>query len=84
MDAQLVGLNAEGRRVPRRGLRGPDGDGTVVGEVTSGALSPTLGYSVAMAYVDTGSAEPGTERGGRPRQAGAVRGRRTAVLQAAK
>ncbi|HNP16410.1 MAG TPA: glycine cleavage T C-terminal barrel domain-containing protein, partial [Terrimesophilobacter sp.] len=34
--------------------------GTPVGEVTSGALSPTLGYPIAMAYVDAAYVEPGT------------------------
>jgi aminomethyltransferase len=29
-----------------------DGSGAVIGIVTSGALSPTLGYPIAMAYVD--------------------------------
>ena len=33
----------------------------VVGTVTSGALSPTLGYPIALAYVDAGLREPGTE-----------------------
>ena len=32
----------------------------VVGEVTSGALSPTLGYPIAMAFVDPEHAEAGT------------------------
>jgi aminomethyltransferase len=32
-----------------------------VGEVTSGALSPSLGHPIAMAYVDPELAEPGTE-----------------------
>ena len=32
----------------------------VVGEITSGALSPTLGYPIAMAYVDATLTEPGT------------------------
>jgi aminomethyltransferase len=47
----LVGLVAEGKRAGRAGypvLR----DGEVIGEVTSGALSPTLGIPIAMAYVD--------------------------------
>ena len=35
-------------------------DGNVVGEVTSGQPSPTLGYPVAMAYVDVEFTEPGT------------------------
>jgi aminomethyltransferase len=33
----------------------------VVGNVTSGALSPTLGYPIALAYVDAVLSEPGTE-----------------------
>jgi aminomethyltransferase len=32
-----------------------------VGNVTSGALSPTLGYPIALAYVDAALSEPGTE-----------------------
>jgi aminomethyltransferase len=35
-------------------------DGNVVGEVTSGQPSPTLGYPVAMAYVDVEVTELGT------------------------
>jgi aminomethyltransferase len=61
---KLVGLIAEGRRVPRAGypvvaVGGPDGK--VIGEVTSGAPSPTLGKPIAMAYVDAAFAAPGTE-----------------------
>ena len=36
-------------------------DGREVGRVTSGALSPTLGHPIALAYVDTELATPGTE-----------------------
>lgn len=57
---KLVGLVAEGRRVPRAGFSVVASDGTVVGEVTSGAPSPTLGKPIAMAYVDSAYAEPGT------------------------
>ncbi|MER5490486.1 MULTISPECIES: glycine cleavage system aminomethyltransferase GcvT [unclassified Streptomyces] len=56
---KLVGLVAEGRRVPRAGFA-VVADGTVIGEVTSGAPSPTLGQPIAMAYVDAAHAEPGT------------------------
>ena len=56
----LVGLVAEGKRAGRAGypvLR----DGAVIGEVTSGALSPTLGIPIAMAYVDADASAIGTE-----------------------
>ncbi|MEU7894734.1 glycine cleavage system aminomethyltransferase GcvT [Nonomuraea sp. NPDC049152] len=53
---RLVGLVATGRRVPRHGFPVTK-DGAVVGEVTSGAPSQTLGRPIAMAYVDTGIEE---------------------------
>ncbi|MEV0370934.1 glycine cleavage system aminomethyltransferase GcvT [Streptomyces sp. NPDC050636] len=58
---KLVGLIAEGRRVPRAGYPVVAADGTVIGEVTSGAPSPTLGKPLAIAYVDAAYATPGTE-----------------------
>ncbi|MEU2655440.1 glycine cleavage system aminomethyltransferase GcvT [Streptomyces sp. NPDC007325] len=57
---KLVGLIAEGRRVPRAGMAVVAG-GEVIGEITSGAPSPTLGEPIAMAYVDAAHATPGTE-----------------------
>ncbi|WP_350349476.1 glycine cleavage system aminomethyltransferase GcvT [Agromyces sp. G08B096] len=59
----LVGLTAEGRRAPRAEYEiydGPGEDAVRVGVVTSGALSPTLGHPIALAYVAPGAAEPGT------------------------
>lgn len=59
----LVGLASEGRRAGRAGYAVFDGDGssaTEVGEVTSGALSPTLGHPIALAYVDPAVSTPGT------------------------
>jgi aminomethyltransferase len=46
----LVGLTTEGRRAGRAGYPVYRGDERV-GELTSGALSPTLGHPIAMAYV---------------------------------
>ncbi|MGI0522270.1 glycine cleavage system protein T, partial [Microbacterium maritypicum] len=56
----LVGLVAEGKRAGRAGYAVVDEDGSVLGEITSGALSPTLGHPIAMAYVKPSSAEEGT------------------------
>ncbi|MDQ1128163.1 glycine cleavage system aminomethyltransferase GcvT [Microbacterium sp. SORGH_AS_0888] len=59
----LVGLVSDGRRAGRAGYAVRDLDGAVVGEVTSGALSPTLGHPIAMAYLEPASAAPGTRVG---------------------
>jgi aminomethyltransferase len=57
----LVGIAGEGRRAARAGYPVTDVDGTVIGEVTSGALSPTLGYPIHMAYIDPAYTEVDTE-----------------------
>jgi aminomethyltransferase len=62
----LVGLVAEGKRAGRAEYGVFDGPSTSsgtepVGVVTSGALSPTLGYPIAMAYVDPASATEGSQ-----------------------
>jgi aminomethyltransferase len=59
-DPVLVGLAAEGKRAGRAGYAVVAEDGAVIGEITSGALSPTLGHPVAMAYVAPASAAEGT------------------------
>ncbi len=56
---RLVGLEAEGRRVPRHGMTVEAG-GTPVGQVTSGTFSPSLEKAIAMAYVATPHAAIGT------------------------
>ncbi|BDZ44619.1 glycine cleavage system aminomethyltransferase GcvT [Naasia aerilata] len=59
----LVGIASEGKRAARAGYAvyaGAEG-GERVGVVTSGALSPTLGHPIALAYVDAALAEEGTQ-----------------------
>lgn len=56
---KLVGLKGLGRRAGR-GHYPVLNNGSVVGEVTSGQPSPSLGYPVAMAYVDVEHSEIGT------------------------
>lgn len=60
-DRVLVALVAEGKRSPRADYPVLEAEGgSVIGVVTSGALSPTLGYPIAMAYVDASLSNPGT------------------------
>ena len=49
---KLVGLQTQGRNIPRHGYSVLS-SGKNVGEVSSGTLSPTLGYPIALAYVPT-------------------------------
>lgn len=58
----LVGLVAEGRRAARADyeLFANDSSDVVIGRVTSGVLSPTLGHPIAMAFVDPEFSELGT------------------------
>ena len=56
----LVGLRGEGRRAARHGYPVLDAEGNRVGEVTSGAPSPTLGFPIAMARVAREHAAEGT------------------------
>ena len=56
---KLVGLKGLGRRAGRSHYPVLK-DGSVVGEVTSGQPSPTLGYPIALAYVDVEHSAPGT------------------------
>jgi len=56
---KLVGLELEGRRIARQDFT-VYGAGRAVGEITSGTLSPTLGKSIAMAFVAADVASEGT------------------------
>jgi aminomethyltransferase len=56
---RLVGLALDEPGIPRHGYPVWN-DGTVVGTVTSGTRSPTLGTFVGLAYVTSGVSAPGT------------------------
>jgi len=56
---RLVGLAMRGRGIARHGYPVHAGE-RVTGVVTSGTQSPTLGQAIAMAYVATADATPGT------------------------
>ncbi|AEA24755.1 Aminomethyltransferase [Pseudonocardia dioxanivorans CB1190] len=57
----LAGLTGTGRRAGRAGATVLGADDAPVGVVTSGVLSPTLGVPIALAYIDRGLSEVGTE-----------------------
>jgi aminomethyltransferase len=67
---RLVGIRPEGKAPAREGTEVQAADGHAIGRVTSGGFGPSVGGPVAMGYVETASAEPGTELGllvrGRP------------------
>ena len=57
---RLIGIVGEGKRAARADyeLRHPE-TGATIGRITSGALSPTLGYPVAMAWLNDRNFEVG-------------------------
>jgi aminomethyltransferase len=61
IDRKLIGFRVLDRGIARHGAEVIDGDGNVIGNVTSGAPAPTVGGAVGMAYVPIGIASPGNE-----------------------
>jgi len=58
---RLIGLTMVGRGIARHGHPIVAGEtGRVIGAVTSGTMSPTLGVPIAMGYVPTDTSQPGT------------------------
>lgn len=57
---KLVGLQMPGRNIARHGYSVLSDDNQV-GEITSGTLSPTLGYPIALAYVPPKLASVGNQ-----------------------
>lgn len=58
---KLVGFKLLDRGIPRHGYQLADPQGQVIGEVTSGTMSPCLKEGIGMGYVQQAFAAPGTE-----------------------
>ncbi len=58
-ELELIGLEIDGKRTARQGMPVLDANGEKIGDITSGCMSPTLGKSIAMAYVRTGEVGEG-------------------------
>ncbi len=57
---KLVGFKVNDRRVPRQHYPIHSPEGQAIGEVTSGTISPSLGYPIGMGYVGTAYSTPGS------------------------
>ena len=58
---KLVGFEMIDRGIPRHDYPVADANGQVIGKVTSGTQSPTLGKAIGLAYVNTEFAKSGSE-----------------------
>ena len=58
---QRVGVRLLDKGIAREGAAIVDGKGKTVGKITSGSFSPTLKQAVAMGYVDSSLADPGSK-----------------------
>ena len=74
-----IGLQLDGKRVPRQGCPVLHND-EIVGEVTSGTFSPTLDRPIAMAYVQPTAQAIGTQPSHRHPRHPAPRRRRPATV----
>ena len=61
VDTKLVAFKMVDKGIPRSHYEIMDTDGNVIGEVTSGTMSPSLGYGVGLGYVKKPMHKIGTE-----------------------
>ena len=57
LSKKLVGFEMIDKGIPRHGYEIKDASGTVIGVVTSGTQSPTLGKDIGMGYVQTAQSQ---------------------------
>lgn len=58
---KLVGFKLKDRGIPRKDYEITDGNGTVIGRVTSGTMSPSLKEAIGLGYVLKDHSKAGTE-----------------------
>ncbi|UII23031.1 glycine cleavage system aminomethyltransferase GcvT [Fulvivirga ligni] len=58
---KLVGFKMEDKGIPRKDYEIHDSEGKVIGKVTSGTMSPTLGQGIGLGYVEKEFATSGSE-----------------------
>ncbi|HZY80853.1 MAG TPA: glycine cleavage system aminomethyltransferase GcvT [Cyclobacteriaceae bacterium] len=58
---KLVGFKMVDKGIPRHDYVIRDAEGTAIGKVTSGTMSPVLGIGIGMGYVEANNAVPGSE-----------------------
>lgn len=58
---KLIGFEIDERGIPRQGYEIVDDNGKVIGNVTSGTMSPSLEKGIGMGYVTTEFAAPGSK-----------------------
>lgn len=61
LERKLVGLEVNGRGIPRKGYEILDSQEQPIGYITSGTQSPSLGKPIGLGYVQQAFAAPGTE-----------------------
>ena len=59
VDEKLHGIELVDRGVPRAGYQVTTTDGDPLGRITSGTMSPTLGYGIGLAYLPVDRVHPG-------------------------
>ncbi|MDG1572631.1 glycine cleavage system aminomethyltransferase GcvT [Robiginitalea sp. M366] len=56
---KLIGFELLERGIPRQGYELVDAEGNLIGKVTSGTMSPSLGKGIGLGYADLAWAQPG-------------------------
>jgi len=58
---KLKGLKMLGRGIPRQGYEVVTRSGDIVGVISSGTMSPSMGFGIGMAYLESDYSKKGTE-----------------------